>query len=640
MKKILSFALSALVAASSAISAAAITLPSSITDKVYKEAFIDALVISESTWLPQNSPSLVYDTNFFFLDLNNDGKKELIAEVNNAPMGNRDALVYYLNGTSVTEAGNIEIEKLSACYFPDSGDYYVLNESDLADMGIGYHENQVIEFDGETASANTYSGYEGTYSNGTQTISKYYAEDISKTVSESEYNKINEDKLNGGVDLTISYTTEKTDDYSTLSDSEKRKKLIELYESSFNGIDETDESTESKSESKTESKTESTGEKKKTSAASLSDYQHYIDDTLSKKYGYASTDDITKNISVNDVAGGNDIYSWSKRNGIFGYDVVDMNNDGLNDMIVYIIENGSSGNIIKDSTHNNIKFEYYTSNENGYISQSGSDTLFEDFTTGANYCTCGITEINGDKYLYAETLMDSRYFSNGIYYEYKLFTCIDGELILKYHLHQLGVGSGGITYYLDTYDDIGGYYQETLWEPNTNTTVAEAFSDRLKKIGMPATNKTENDAVMNFKYGTLLVDTNGGFDNQPPNNPSYFFSDTLTKSFCYISMPTDSTYSAMQAYEFKSMLKVYANEVPIDEFAVDEEISQNDEDGEQSDDSQIGSTSDENEDDDNTTHTRNTLTNSIDTGVIVVIITVILLIIIIIFIIGVIKKKA
>ncbi len=637
MKKILSFALSALVAASSAISAAAITLPSSITDKVYKEAFIDALVISDSTWLPPNTPTLVHDTNFFFLDLNNDGKKELIAEVNNAPMGNRDALVYYLDGTTVTEAGNIKIENLSACYFPDSGDYYVLNESDLADMGISYHENQVIEFDGETASAKTYSGYEGTYYNGTQTISKYYAEDISKTVSESEYNKINEDKLNGGVDLTISYTTEKTDDYSTLSDSEKRKKLIELYESSFNGINETDESTESKANSKTESKSESTSINKKPSAASLSDYQHYVDDTLSKKYGYTNTDDITQTISVNDVASGKEIYKWSQRDGILGYDVVDMNNDGIKDMIVYIIENSSSGNIIKDSIHNNIKFEYYTSNENGYISQAGSDTLFEDFTTGANYCTCGITEIDGDKYLYAETLLDSRYFTNGIYYDYKLFTCINGELILKYHLHQSGIGSSGFSYYLDTYDNVGGYYQKTIWEPSTDKTAAQTFSECLTDLGMPSTNKTENDAVMNFKYGTLLVDNIAGFDNQPPNNPSYFFSDTLTKSFCYISMPTDSTYSAMQAYEFKSMLKVYANEVPIDEFAVDEEISQNDEDGEQSDDSQISSTSDENED--NETHTRNTLTNSIDTGVIVVIITVILLIIIIIFIIAVIKKK-
>ena len=220
----------------------------------YKDEFINALMNNQSLWLPKYGDSIRMAAGFSFVDLNFDGKPELISQEAGGTMDNHTAIIYYFSNGKINVAspssetvgvGNwdkalfINSFNLKYYYNKATNKYEILGSNSCAagfamDRWIGHC---TYTFDGKNIKTNYYSSeYKNVNtSNYTETYTYYngadgYGDSSScKKISKSEYDKINSNKIKNSVDakLKTKYIFKK--DWSNYSYSQKKKALEDSY---------------------------------------------------------------------------------------------------------------------------------------------------------------------------------------------------------------------------------------------------------------------------------------------------------------------------------------------------------------------------------------------------------------------------
>ena len=220
----------------------------------YKDEFINSLMNNQSLWLPKYGDSTRMASGFKFVDLNFDGKPELISQEAGGTMDNHTVRIFYFNDGNIYQAnciGNsagsgefknttyLNCWNLNFYYNNTIRKYEILSANSCAagfarDRWTGhctytfdgkniktyYYSSQYMEIDTKTY-AQTYTYYNG--ANGYGDSSSY------KKISKSEYDRINNDKIKNSVnaDLKTKYIFNK--DWKNYSYSQKKKALEDSY---------------------------------------------------------------------------------------------------------------------------------------------------------------------------------------------------------------------------------------------------------------------------------------------------------------------------------------------------------------------------------------------------------------------------
>lgn len=303
------------------------------------------------------------------------------------------------------------------------------------------------------------------------------------------------------------------------------------------------------------------------------DYKKYVEDVLAPKYGYADTEDMTRVITTNDIFSNNSVQGWNKRSGILGYNIVDMNSDGENELLVFYFDGNEK--------INTLKMEYYTTDKTGNISLVSSDTLNTDYGYNIDYCAGGIADVNGKKYLYVETYMNTC-FTNGSELDYLFYTCDDnGNLICKYKISKTDGGSTSIAYSLLTLKDDGEYDKYVLWADELFAQrndvdiysvcgdISRALLHGFEKIGFPSTDEITSTLLESLGYNGITA----FYPFNTSGYPSYYNSIT-DKLFYVICAPVKGSSSGYSGETFKSTVgfseqEPIVSEVEISGFSVE-----------------------------------------------------------------------
>lgn len=148
---------------------------------------------------------------------------------------------------------------------------------------------------------------------------------------------------------------------------------------------------------------------------------------------------------------------WYVRSGVIGMDLADLDNDGINEMIVYYLDT-------KTVTINDIQrkasFIYadiFAIKESKEVERVVSAQLSEN-TLGMNTSVekVGVIELNGKEYLYHYEYLNG-IFGNGTAGYYVLYTIENGQFRCAYILGQNGIGSTDLQFVVQTYTDADKY---------------------------------------------------------------------------------------------------------------------------------------------------------------------------------------
>lgn len=211
-----------------------------LKEENYKEDFINALLENEDEWYVNWGASVGYQSELTFTDLNFDGKPEFIMQYGGGSMRNNNASAYYFSNNKLFEANTWFQNNLTA-YYDKSNNSYVMLGNAYAKGGVNYWwcGDFELSFDGNNVLSNYYSSYIAEDLNYTGNfIYTYYngangygdVNGLSK-ITETEYNKINEEKLKNLVNINMKREFILCSDWEKYSASEKRQALEKAYDS-------------------------------------------------------------------------------------------------------------------------------------------------------------------------------------------------------------------------------------------------------------------------------------------------------------------------------------------------------------------------------------------------------------------------
>ena len=213
----------------------------------YKYDFIEALLENEDFWYNNWGPSVRYSSAITFIDLDFDGKLELIMQYGGGSMANCEADAFYFDGSKVCKAdsdkktaNNKGFENGLTGYYDTVNKEYVLLGNSYFRMSAmeGWSGNFVLNYKSNSITTDYYSSMSFsspiwepkptyTYYNGAKT---YANSDGYSTISESQYNSINEAKLLNLVNINMRREYILCEDWEDYTYSEKYEALEWAYD--------------------------------------------------------------------------------------------------------------------------------------------------------------------------------------------------------------------------------------------------------------------------------------------------------------------------------------------------------------------------------------------------------------------------
>lgn len=308
-------------------------------------------------------------------------------------------------------------------------------------------------------------------------------------------------------------------------------------------------------------------------------YNRYVNEYLVPLYGCMDIYNISKTLSTDNIATS---AGWAKRSGILGYDLADLNNDGIYEMLLYVFES--------DNDNNSLFCDCYTignlSDFNSVTRIAGRANVYEEKLGCTNYCLGGVIYKGEKPYFYFEKFYEDSHFSNVMYAEYDFYEIDEyGEFDKKYSVKQSSPGSDGFDYSLIEYSRIKNYehgenrdsksVQETMkqtkfWTKNSGYTIEygirEMFADQL---GFIVTSDTMGEMMSKFAYVTgdeFSYDENSNYiciyknynnidsGNVPENFPSY--EHYVYNSFTIVNASEDHAYQKSGEYNFVDIVNI------------------------------------------------------------------------------------
>lgn len=194
----------------------------------YKNNIINAVLNMESEWSQFEGLQV---SNIMFIDTNFDGKLEFVVQDvqhnSTTPGGN----VYLLSGNNkLSQYGRIVDYELKA-YYDSAANKYKLFGSTYMHIDVASNSTSNVEYSYNDSELNVEVYSIKNYSNYTGTPKIDYYNKNSNVISESEYNKINSDKLKNCVDVNMTYSRISYNEFKNMRFSEKQEALEKSYDS-------------------------------------------------------------------------------------------------------------------------------------------------------------------------------------------------------------------------------------------------------------------------------------------------------------------------------------------------------------------------------------------------------------------------
>ena len=245
MKKIISVLLSVVLAIGAFVSVTATV--NAEESNSYKEDFINALLENEDEWYENWGTPIVYPSAMTFTDLNFDGKLEFIMQYGGGWMANCEADAYYFENDNIhlldsnkLTANSKGFENILTGYYDTiEKEYILLGESRCRVSGTEeWLGDFTLYFNGSKLTTDYYSSKWHKYDfNTDKTSIKYYngangyADSTGiNIISETEYNKINNDKLENLIDINMKREFIYCSDWENYSYAQKKQALEKSYD--------------------------------------------------------------------------------------------------------------------------------------------------------------------------------------------------------------------------------------------------------------------------------------------------------------------------------------------------------------------------------------------------------------------------
>lgn len=257
-------------------------------------------------------------------------------------------------------------------------------------------------------------------------------------------------------------------------------------------------------------------------------WYEYIRDELAPKFGYADTEDLSARVTNSNYW---KVTGWNERSGIISADVIDMTEDGQEDLLLYRF----------DYTQNYALLAELYIEDNGTVNRVGrleiSSAPDEQFIL-INECAyislrAGIISVQDHPYLWAE-LCRNTYFANAGGFDACFYGWDGSEFRMSWMNGKSHGGSSGIVYSLREYNDDENYVEEIFY---TGDNEYFHFHPEARKQ-MHQTADSEEEAVeMGYSFlglpepRTETYDLcGGGYSKNDPDYPTYWDTDYLKKS--------------------------------------------------------------------------------------------------------------
>ena len=185
-------------------------------------------------------------------------------------------------------------------------------------------------------------------------------------------------------------------------------------------------------------------------------WANYIDENYASELGYASLDSASKTVGQN----WNYPSVWDKRRGILGAQFVDLDNDGIEECVMYffdtkyVYEAGDS--IITNDPKTTLYARVLYKNQDGEVVATPERQIF--FCDSISFCDAvgGILEVEGLKYVYFE-VNTSGYYSNFGNTMHSFFTFDGKNFSVQMAVGKTGGGSSEVEYGIIRSDEGGEY---------------------------------------------------------------------------------------------------------------------------------------------------------------------------------------
>ena len=251
-------------------------------------------------------------------------------------------------------------------------------------------------------------------------------------------------------------------------------------------------------------------------------WYRYIRDELEPIYGYANTEPMEQEIT--DADGSVQKYEgWNNRKGIISASIIDINNDGSEELLLYRLTAPSANN----PAYGVLLEVYFRENDgnikrHNQISVSSVDNYNGIANTDFSSLRIAIIYIDEKPYVWAESLYNS-YFWNGGRTTASLYGW-DGEQFRILWLNgKDSMGTSDINYVLRTYSKDGMYTEKVLLHDSySKEEICSALEKGYELIGLPQP-----------KYTTYEKTYLNAYNNKEVSQtiPSYWDTEYIQKVF-------------------------------------------------------------------------------------------------------------